>query len=134
MIGRRIKRSEHGSATVEMALTLPILLVMIYGIFQIGAIMAANAGMQHALGEGARYATIYPTPADNLIKARVQAKIFGTRVGSFTVSDPTTGYDSTGKIALTKTLAVTYTVTPNFLFFSSPSITLNRSKVVYLSF
>ena len=35
-------------------------------MFQFGVILQANAGMQHALGEGARYATLYPKPADNL--------------------------------------------------------------------
>ena len=55
---RRLKRDEQGAAAVEMALALPVLIIFIYGIFQIGMVMAASAGMQHALGEGARLATI----------------------------------------------------------------------------
>jgi Flp pilus assembly protein TadG len=127
MIWRKLRRDDRGAAAVEMALTLPVLLLMIYGIFEIGIIMAADAGMQHALGEGARYATLYPTPTDAQIKTRVQNKVFGIHVGTFAVADPTgnTSY---------KDLSVSYTVTPNFLFFNGPAITLNRTKRVYLSF
>ncbi len=32
---------------------MPILVLFIYGIFQVGLLFQANAGMQHALGEGA---------------------------------------------------------------------------------
>jgi len=53
-----LRRNEKGAAAIEMAIALPVLLVMIYGIFQVGLIFQANAGMQHALGEGARYATL----------------------------------------------------------------------------
>ncbi len=126
----KIKRDERGLATIEMAFALPILLLFIYGIFQVGMIMAASAGMQHALGEGARLATIYPTPTDTAIKTRINDKLFGVYVGQFTVADPVS--DSTGKSY--KDLSVTYTVTPNYLFFTAPDITLVRSKRVYLSF
>ena len=53
-----LKRDERGVAATEMALALPVLITMIYGIFQVGLLYQANAGMQHALGEGARYATL----------------------------------------------------------------------------
>lgn len=126
----KIKRDERGLATIEMAFALPILLLFIYGIFQVGMIMAASAGMQHALGEGARLATIYPTPTDTAIKTQINNKLFGAYVGQFTVADPVA--DVTGKSY--KDLSVTYTVTPNYLFFTAPDITLVRSKRVYLSF
>lgn len=127
MIIKHLRRDQEGAAVVEMAFALPIILTMIYGIFQLGVIFAANAGMQHALGEGARYATLYPSPTDSQIKTRMEGKIFGTKVGSFTVADPTgtTNY---------KDLQVSYTVTPNFLFFRLPAITIVRTKRVYLSF
>ena len=123
----RLRRDDQGAAVVEMAFALPIMLVLVYGIFQLGVIFAANAGMQHALGEGARMATIYPSPTDTEIKAKMNAKLFGTKVGTFAVADPigTTNY---------KDLQVTYTVTPNFLFFNLPAVTITRTKRVYLSF
>ena len=52
-------RDECGAAAVEFALCVPILVSMIYGIFEFSQLYWANAGMQHALGEGARLATLY---------------------------------------------------------------------------
>jgi Flp pilus assembly protein TadG len=133
-----IRRSERGAAAIEMAIALPVLLVMIYGIFQVGLVFQASAGMQHALGEGARYATLcIPTssgcnsPSDSSVVTRMQSKLFGSNIGSFgtpTVTDP-------GSAACTfcRDLQITYTVTPNYLFFNGPAISLTRTKRVYIA-
>jgi hypothetical protein len=119
---------------VEFAIALPVLIGLIYGIFEFSQLYEANAGMQHALGEGARYATLCipdanastgcDTPTDTNIVARMNAKLFGPKGGSFTVLTPVTssGY---------KTLEITYTRTMDFLFFTGPTITLDRKKQVY---
>jgi len=127
---RNIVRDENGAATVEMALSLPILLLFIFGMMQVGMVMAADAGMQHALGEGARMTTLYPTPTDTAIKARINDKVFGTHIGSYSVSEPVTTQAGNSKY---KDLHVRYTVTPNFIFFSGRPIALDRRKRVYLS-
>lgn len=126
----KLRADESGASAVEMALSLPILLTFIYGMMQVGMVMAADAGMQHALGEGARLATIYPTPTDTAIKDKITTKVFGTYIGTYTVSDPVTTTAGTSKY---KTLTVTYTVTPNYIFFSGKPVNLTRSKRVYLS-
>ena len=127
-----LKRDERGVAATEMALALPVLVTMIYGIFQVGLLYQANAGMQHALGEGARYATLCikvgnecTVPADTAIKARMTSKLFGKGDGAFTVSDPVPG---TGF----RDLSVSYTKRMNFIFFPGPTITLNRAKRAYI--
>ena len=127
-----LKRDERGVAATEMALALPVLVTMIYGIFQVGLLYQANAGMQHALGEGARYATLCikvgnecTVPADTAIKARMTSKLFGKGDGAFTVSDPVSG---TGF----RDLSVSYTKRMNFIFFPGPTITLNRAKRAYI--
>ena len=132
MIMRKLRNDENGAAAIEMAFSLPILLLFIYGIFQVGVVMAADAGMQHALGEGARMATLYPTPSDTAIKDKISSKVFGVYIGTF--STPTVTDPGTTACSRCRDLAVKYTVTPNFLFFTGPPITLNRSKRVYLSF
>lgn len=128
---RKIITDQGGASAVEMALSLPILLTFIYGMMQVGMVMAADAGMQHALGEGARMATLYPTPADSAIKTKIGDKVFGTFIGNYVISDPVTTNVGTSKY---KVLQVSYSVTPNYLFFSGKPITLTRSKRVYLSF
>ena len=47
---RKLSADQSGAAVVETALSLPVLLTFIYGMFQVGMVMAADAGMQHALG------------------------------------------------------------------------------------
>lgn len=124
-----IRLGQKGAAAIEMALTLPVLLMFVYGIFQLGVILQANAGMQHALGEGARYATIYPKPDDALIVTKMSNSVFGMNVGAF--GTPTVATPATSQCTKCRDLTVTYTVTPNFLFFNAPAITLTRTKRVY---
>jgi Flp pilus assembly protein TadG len=122
-----LRRNEQGAAAMEFALAVPVLIMMIYGIFRIGLLYEANAGMQHALGEGARYATLFPTPTDTQIKARITSNLFGNGFGAFTVADPvsdtTNGY---------KTLTVDFATPMDFLFFPGPTVTVSRSKRVYM--
>jgi Flp pilus assembly protein TadG len=120
----RLLRDSRGAAVIEMAIALPVLITMIWGIFQVGVAMQASAGMQHALGEGARLASIYPVRTDAAIKSKIAEKVFGVGIGSFGTPTITNG---TGF----KTLSVTFTMTPNFLFFNGPEISLTRTKKVY---
>jgi Flp pilus assembly protein TadG len=126
---RRIIANVRGAAAIEMAFALPLLLMFIYGIFQYGVILQANAGMQHALGEGARLATIYPKPADSLIVTRMQQRLVGMKVGTF--GTPAVSTPATSVCTNCRLLTVTYTVTPDFLFFNGPPISLTRTKQVY---
>lgn len=129
---RLLKRDQRGAAVIEIAIALPVLITFIYGIFQIGILYQANAGMQHALGEGARFATLckpvtggcnIATNAD--IKAKMNAAVFGTKPGTFAIPDPTT-------VNREMTLTVNYSQPMNFLFFPGPTVNLSRTKKVYL--
>jgi len=137
-IWKRLRRDQRGAAAIEFAISVPVLTVMIYGIFQVGLIYQANAGMQHALGEGARFATLCTpngsactSPTDDAIKAAISAKKFGSNIGSF--GAPTVTTPAAASCTFCRDLQITYTVTPNFLFFSGPAITLTRSKRVYVA-
>ena len=123
-----ILRNREGAAAIEFSIVVPILIVMIWGIFQLSLVFEAQAGMQNALGEAARYATLYPTPTDANIKAKVTSYKFGGAQGTW--GTPTVATDNT---AGTKTITVTYSQPISFLFFNGPSISLTKSKVVYLS-
>lgn len=135
MLIRKLRKSEDGVAVIEMAIALPVLVMMIYGIFECSLLYEANSGIQHALGEGARYATLCipntaqtsgcDVPSNTAIKAVENAKLFGPAGGTFNVQDPVT---STGY----KTLTITYTRNMDFLFFPGPTVTLTRSKQVYV--
>lgn len=128
---RLIGRDDRGSAAVEFAIAVPVLITMIWGIFQIGLLLEANAGMQQALGEGARYATLYVAgtsdhrPTNASIEAAISNHVFKPGVGSFSVTPIVNG---TGY----KDLAVTYTMPMDFLLFQGPTVTISKSKRVYV--
>lgn len=128
-------RDDRGAAVIEMAIALPVLVVMLWGIFQVGVAFQASAGMQHALGEGARLATICQNPtADGVcstatndeIEAMISAKVFGTGVGEFTIDEIVDDADY-------KDLSVSFTMPTNFLLFEGPDVNLTRTKRVYVA-
>lgn len=133
----RIVRDERGAAVIEMAIALPVLVGMIYGIFTLGQLFEANAGMQHALGEGARYGNLClsvsngacTVPTSTQISAKVTSKLFGTHNGTFDTPTIDTSTSGSGYYTIT----VTYHQTMNFLFFTGPTVTLTRSKRVYIA-
>ena len=139
-------RDDRGTAAIEMAIALPVIILFVWGIFQLGIAFQANAGMQHALGEGARLATICQDPTaagvcstatDEEIEDRVSEKLFGTGLGEFDVAvsrpadDPSTPADESDVNWLD--LTATFTMPTNFLFFDGPTLNLEQSKRVYIA-
>lgn len=130
---RKLLPDQGGSAAVEFALAVPVLITFIWGIFQFSLVLLANSGVQNALGEGARYATVYVLanngpPTEAQIKAKITAAKFG--LGNGTWDQPQLTWDAT---AHTVDISVSYTQPTNFLFFDGPDITLNGQKKVYYS-
>jgi Flp pilus assembly protein TadG len=112
---------------IEFAIAVPVLVLMMWGIFQVGMVFQANAGMQNALGEAARYATIFPTPSDTAIQAKITGHKFGLRG---TWATPTIATNTTTK---SKLITVSYSQPLDFLMFPGPTVTLTKSKRVYYS-
>ena len=125
---KRLKRDQSGAAVVEMAFALPILIVLIWMIVQLGLVLRAMAGIQHSLGEGARLATVWPVPAVATIRTRMNDAVYGIGPGDFDIPDPVAG-KADGSDYLD--LEVTYTQPTDLLLFPGPTITVSRSKRVW---
>lgn len=54
------KGAEEGQATVELALTLPILALLLAGLVEMGLLVADQGRLWHAAREAARVATVDP--------------------------------------------------------------------------
>ena len=146
MMRFRLTRDERGAAAVEMAFAIPVLIVMIWAFVQLAQVYRAVAGMQQALGEGARYATLCYTqtltgcaapdpgtgtsPAAGTIKAKIYSSVYGIGPGTFTVDDPAIGTSGT---ATYYDLKVTYSQPTNLLMFPGPTMSLSRKKRVWIS-
>ncbi len=127
---RRLRRDERGAAVIEMAFALPAMVVMMWMIVQLGLVFRAMSGIQHALGEGARFATLFPQPDNDDIKDRIENAVYGIGPGNFTISDPVAGVED-GTVFLD--LTVSYTQETDLLLLPGPDITVSRSKRVWVA-
>lgn len=125
---RNLADDAHGLSAIEFGIVAPVLLSLVWGMFQISLLLEANAGVQNALGQAARYATIYPTPGDTQISSLITSSKFGGGYGTW--STPTI---TANVAANTKTITVSYAQPLNFIFFNGPTVTLTKTKVVHLS-
>jgi len=125
---RTLLNDRRGAATIELAFALPILVVLIWMMVQLGLVFRATSGIQHALGEGARYATIWPKPSNAAIRQRVLDKVYGIGPGRFDVPTPTPGADCAGACI---DLTVSYTQRTDLLLLPGPTVTVSRSKRVW---
>jgi hypothetical protein len=127
---RALRRDKRGAAVIETAFALPALIIMVWCVVQLGLVFRAMSGIQHALGEGARLATIYPQPTDDAIHDKIEAVVYGIGPGTFTIEDPKPGTED-GSAYLD--LEVKYTQKTDMLFLPGPTITVSRSKRVWVA-
>ena len=130
----RLRQSTKGVAAIEFAMAVPVLVVLIVGAVQLGVLFFANAGLNNALDEGARYATIYDTttgthPTTSQITNYITSHEYG--LTSANVGGPTyaTG-TSNGANYLEITL--TYRVPLNFILIRVPPVTLSKTRRAYV--
>jgi Flp pilus assembly protein TadG len=136
---RVLRTNERGAAAVEMAFALPVIVVMLYMFVQLGEVYRAMAGIQQALGQGARYATLClnpgasgcSVPTGQQVHDKVMAAVYGVGPGSFNANVPT--LQSNGSTAHYYDLTVTYTQQTSLLLFPGPTINVSRSKRVWVA-
>ncbi len=130
MTNARIKilSDERGAAAVEFVIAVPVVLMMIFGIMQISMVLFAQAGLREAVEAGARYATIYPSPSDEQIIAKVNATRFG--LDATRLSGPNIVHGTTSGVHYVD-VSMTYTTPLNFVFFHGPTVTLNKTRRAY---
>jgi len=131
-------RDDRGAAAVEMAFAVPVLVVMLWAFVQLAEVYRAVAGIQQALGEGARFATLCLSPSSTgctaptaaQIKTKINNSVYGIGPGTFTVNDPVSGASGTAKYY---DLTVSYSQPTSLLLFPGPTMSLSRSKRVWIS-
>ncbi len=126
-------RNQRGASLMEFGLIAPVLMSIIIGASQLGILFFANAGLQHAIGEGARVAMVFPRPSVATIQAAIRdsrygldpAKMVGDPV--VTVVDvPCVDDDAYAEISWR------YDVPLNFIFFQTRAIRLQHSRRAFL--
>ena len=88
-------KSERGQSMVEMALILPILVLLMIGLFDLGRIVFTANALSDGARHGARHATTDPDGAEycDRIDAAVQSAIRGQALSTYTVTYTTVTED-----------------------------------------
>lgn len=126
----KLRRDDRGAAIIETAFALPVLIIMVWAVVQLGLVFRAISGIQHALGEGARLATIYPKPASDAITDRINDAVYGIGPGEFSEPILVEGEEAGSDYI---DLTVSYTQQTDLLIIPGPTITVSRSKRVWVA-
>jgi Flp pilus assembly protein TadG len=71
-----LRRNERGAAAVEMAIVLPVLILLVFGIIEWSIYFNRLQGLQAAAREGARVAAL-PQSTQSDVTAKVQSALDG---------------------------------------------------------
>jgi hypothetical protein len=124
-----LRRNDRGVAAAEFAITIPVLVLFLAGIVQLGILFMANAGLRNAVAEGARYATIYPRPSDAEITDRVTDERFG--LADEHLEEPVIVHgvsDGANYVEIT----LSYSIPLNFIFFTLGPVTLSDTRRAFV--
>jgi Flp pilus assembly protein TadG len=59
------RKNNHGQGLLELALVLPFLMVIVFGVFDLGRVFFTTITLVSAAREGARHLTVYPDDVSN---------------------------------------------------------------------
>lgn len=124
----RLFKHQGGAAAIEFGLALPPFLILLMGALQLGIVAMARTGLQHAVDEGARYATIFPTPTNAEIIAYVKSKRVG--MDPAYVTDPVVT-DGTQYNVAYKEITMTYARPLNFLVYQTAPVSVSYTRRAY---
>jgi Flp pilus assembly protein TadG len=124
----RLWRDRSGASALEFALVAPLFILLITGIFQMGMGFYANAGLRSGVEAAARYAQIYPRPADSQITATLSSSTFG--LNPALLGTPTLTHGTANGQAYVD-ISATYNYRLDIMFMPSATIALNSSRRAY---
>jgi Flp pilus assembly pilin Flp len=124
-----LRKDKKGVSAVEFALILPLLIVLIVGIAQMGILYLAHAGLRNLVADGARYASISPRPTDAAIKARLNQGGFGLTPTD--LAQPAITYGNTNGNEWAD-ISVSYTVRLNFIFWAPTPFQIQEKRRVFI--
>ena len=102
----RLRKEEHGQALVEMALVLPLFLLLLFGVIEMGRIGHAYISVSNAAGAGGRMASIEGTNSEIITSVKNAAASLNIVDNMITITPPEDQRFSGGGV----TVQVTYPV------------------------
>ena len=109
----RLRRDTRGTALLEMALTLPLMLLVAAGIFEFGRAYQTWQILTNAAREGARIAVL-PGTTDSMVSDRVKTYMSDGQLSSYAAATVAIQRDAT--IAMGAGTATASKITINYPF------------------
>lgn len=73
----RVREDRRGASVIEFAFALPVAAALMIGILQFALVLQATGAIRHAVGEGVRYANIYPDATETQVTSKVREQLAG---------------------------------------------------------
>lgn len=123
-LARALHRDRRGNVS-EFALTLPIWIITIFAVLNIGRFFLARAGIQNGLGEAARAATLWPLRSEDDLQEAFENGTFGVNDEELPELDFDTG-TANGQAYID--ISVSYDPEISLLFIDVAPVTLNYRR------
>jgi len=123
-------RDDSGVAAIEFVVAAPVLLLMVFGIWNAGIVLWAQNGVRNAVETGARHATIFPRPTQQQIDQRVQAAYYGPVQGPLDGPNFVYGVRNNAPVV---TISMSYTHRAALPFLVLPPVTVRHERTAYLA-
>lgn len=126
-MGPRLRR---GTAIVEMAIVLPILMLLLFGIIEFGHVMFVRYNMINAATQAARVGVVTPNATEELLVARAQDALDNSGMGQYAMSI-SAEITSPPDIVITVSVSIPYSEVAIFSGFMSESLVLSSTCTNY---
>ena len=80
-----LRRARRGATALEFAVGMPIFILLVYGLFEVGRIFWAQSTLQYAVEEAARFTMVNSTASAADVQARVEGSATGLDAGNLTI-------------------------------------------------
>lgn len=125
----RLLHDKSGSGSVDFAFAFPVLITLMLGTIQLGMYLQASSTLQHALGEGIRYAKVYPDATTTEVLDEVRSEMPAMDLDKISRLGFVRG---TSNGAAFGRITIAYRLEPMIPLVPVPPITISETKTAYL--
>ncbi len=125
----KILRDKGGSGSIDFAFAFPVLITLMLGTIQLGMYLQASGTLRHALGEGIRYAKVYPDATTDEVLDEVRSEMPAMNPDNISELGFTRG---TSNGASYGQISIAYRLEPIMPLVPLPAITISETKTAYL--
>lgn len=126
--------NSHGQATAELAILLPLFVLILLGCLDLGRVFSVWLTLSNATREGARLAASSPADSTKIIeRTRVDIAEQGLPAGQVAIKvEPTNAAQRVGGQPVTVTASYSMQLATTYLFGAKPVVIAARTSMVVL--